>query len=116
MGDGNGEDAGACFFDVVLVGQGVEAGVGAVEVEESDGFAGFEVGVGFVVGDIESDGEDHLVEGVVGYFAEGDGVAAGGFLDLGDIVCLIERTGIGFLFVMHFEPQQFGLFLQCVDG
>jgi hypothetical protein len=71
VGYGKGEGARGDLLDVEQEGEFVKGHV-VVAVEEGYGFAGFEFGVGFVVGEGEGDGEGKLVEGVVGGVAEGD--------------------------------------------
>ena len=112
VGYGKGEGARGDLLDVELEGEFVEGHV-VVAVEEGDGFAGFEFCVGFVVGEGERDGEGELVEGVVGGVAEGDGVAAGGLLDLCGEVSGEECAGVGFLLVLHLDFKKLDLLLKC---
>lgn len=63
-GDGYFEHAITHLFDEAEVGEFVNVAV-VVEEEEAKGFAGFEIGVGGVLGDFVADSQDELVEGVV---------------------------------------------------
>ena len=112
VGYGKGEGARGDLLDVELEGEFVEGHV-VVAVEEGDGFAGFEFCVGFVVGEREGDGEGELVEGVVGGVAKGDGVAAGGLLNLCGEVAGEECAGVGFLLILHLDFKKLDLLLKC---
>ena len=107
-GDGDGEGAHVGVLDIALDGQFAEGGAVVGKEEKGDRFAGLEVGVGLVVGDIVGDGQHQLVEGVVGAVAQGDGVAAVGLVDGAAIVVGGECTGVGFTFVGHFQTEQLG--------
>ena len=115
-GHGDGEDADVGLLDVALVGEFAELSVVVVEVEEGEGSAGFEVVVGFVFGDGVGEGEDELVECVVGAGAQGDRVAAVGFVDVGAEVGGGEGAGVGSALVVELHFEEFGLPLEGGDG